>query len=129
MRAKLYNEFDRVCDHFFQDLDLFEAKSGAENKAMLYADLERLTEQVQTEGCDLNAIVRQIRYRLPDSDVSHGLWNRLIWDGSWAEDLVDQLEGNSVALRVVNDLWRKSIIAKSAIEVAGYGAFDECEFV
>lgn len=90
MKEELYREFERVCALFFEDLDRFVQASEAEVKPMLFDDLRRLTPLAQDEyGKRDPVFLKQLRNRLPPVDVSHALWDRLIWDCHFAEALLD----------------------------------------
>ena len=128
MNDNLYREFEWVCALFFEDLDRFVQASEAEVKPMLFDDLRRLTPLAQDEyGKRDPVFLKQLRNRLPSVDVSHALWNRLIWDCHFAETLLDQLDSHPVAKRIVEEFRQKARTAVDAIDAAGYGAMDELD--
>lgn len=129
MNEELYREFERVCTLFFEDLDRFVQASEAEVKPMLFDDLRRLTPLAQDEyGKRDPVFLKQLRNRLPPVDVSHALWDRLIWDCHFAETLLDQLDSHPVAKRIVEEFRQKARTAVDAIDAAGYGAMAMDEF-
>ena len=128
MKEELYREFERVCALFFEDLDRFVQASEAEVKPMLFDDLRRLTPLAQDEyGKRDPVFLKQLRNRLPSVDVSHALWNRLIWDCHFAETLLDQLDSHPVAKRIVEEFRQKARTAVDAIDASGWGAWDEMD--
>ena len=109
MNDNLYREFERVCALFFEDLDRFVQASEAEVKPMLFDDLRRLTPLAQDENGKRDPVfLKQLRNRLPPVDVSHALWDRLIWDCHFAEALLDQLDSHPVAKRIVEEFRQKA---------------------
>lgn len=128
MRDKLYREFEHVCTLFYDDLERFVNASEAEVKPMLYDDLQRLTPLAEGEyGKPNQVFIKQIRRRLPPPDISHALWDRLIWDCHFAEALIDKLDNYKVAKKVVTELQHKARIVIEAIDASGWGAWDEMD--
>lgn len=128
MEKQLYQEFERVCTLFFGDLDLFSKSTNEKEKGRLFDDLARLTPLARNEyGCKNPVYIKQIRNLLPSYEVTHLLWDRLLWDIHWAENLCYQLDNHPIAKRVVEEFWQKARIVVDAADAVGYGAFDEME--
>lgn len=130
MNKKLYQRWDSICAQLSAHIECFEEEAQAENKAMLFSDIERLTPLADnSDGQRDQVAFRQLRYRLPPSDICRSISNCLYGVIDSANDLQDQLEDFPMAHKVLTNLIKRAYLIINAIEAGNRAAnYDEMSY-
>ncbi|MBS5491870.1 MAG: hypothetical protein KHX35_05775 [Sutterella wadsworthensis] len=117
MDKELYERWDFVCSYIAKHLERFEKESLAENKAMLFEDIERLAPLADDNNGPRDPVAfRQLRCRMPEdaSSICSCLYSGL----DWGNPLEDDLKDYPMAQKVLRDLLYKAGVVIQGVEAA-----------